>query len=111
VLAHVLRGSAWTIEGADFNGFDKTKQVAQVLAGINSSICLVVRPTDLAYRSSRNLGGVRLLSPERLNVRDIVESSELIFAQSALDDYKSFLELQNSPEEFEGENGDAGGEE
>ncbi|MCC7478637.1 50S ribosomal protein L4 [bacterium] len=111
VLTHIMRGSAWVIQGSDFDGFDKTKLVAGILAGVQGRVCLIVNQDVVAYRSSRNIGAVRLLSPERINVRDLVESGNVIFAESALQQYKSLLELQNAPEDFDAEAFEAGGEE
>jgi large subunit ribosomal protein L4 len=100
VLWHIQQGSAYYIDGADFNTLPKTKQVAAVLNSIpggNSDICLVLSKNSLVWRSTRNIGGVRLITPDHLNVRDLVESENLVFALSALDEYKKLLQLQWLP--------------
>jgi large subunit ribosomal protein L4 len=100
VLWHIQQGSAYYIDGADFNAMPKTKQVAAVLNSIpggNSDICLVLSKNSLVWRSTRNIGGVRLITADHLNVRDLVESENLIFAASALDEYKKLLQLQWLP--------------
>lgn len=109
VLWHVQGGSAWQIEGADFDGFDKTKRVAGLLSELlgTGTLTLVVSPGTLAQRSSRNLARVRLITPERVNVRDLVEVKNLVFAAGALDSFRAWLNAQNSPDE--GEEGEAGG--
>jgi large subunit ribosomal protein L4 len=109
VLAHIKGGSAYVVTGADFDGFAKTKQVAQALSGLDaSSLTLVVNGGAQATLGSRNLPQVRLLTPERVNVRDLVETRALVFAESALARYRQILTGQNAPA---GEAGAAGEEE
>ncbi|MCH7472282.1 50S ribosomal protein L4, partial [bacterium] len=100
VLWHVQNDSAFRIDGKDFDGMAKTKEVAQVLDGIpgTGQICLVLSRDCAAWRSSRNLAMVRLLAPEQLNVRDLVECDTLIFAKSALDAYKGLFASRDAPQ-------------
>jgi large subunit ribosomal protein L4 len=100
VLWHVQQGSAYFVEGADFDALPKTKQVSMILdtiPGTGGDICLVLHKSALVWRSSRNLAGVRLITPDHLNVRDLVESENLVFAHSALEEYKLLLQLQWLP--------------
>jgi large subunit ribosomal protein L4 len=92
VLAHVLNGSAYQITGGDFDGMAKTKQVAAVLSGVNApTMALVLNHGVSAELGGRNIPHVRLLTPERVNVRDLVESQALVFSASALDSYRQIL--------------------
>lgn len=103
VLAHVLNGSAYQIIGADFDNFAKTREVAAVLAGVQAnSFTLVVNEGQPAVLGSRNLAQVRLITPERVNVRDLVESGAVVFAASALERYKQLLAGQGGTKEDEG---------
>jgi large subunit ribosomal protein L4 len=114
VLWHVQGGSAWQIEGAEFDGFDKTKRVAGVISellGKKGSLTLVVAGGSLSQRSSRNLSRVRLLTPERVNVRDLVEVKNLVFSGSALESFRKILDAQNSPAEEVESGAEPGGEE
>jgi large subunit ribosomal protein L4 len=98
VLAHIKGGSAWIVTGGDFDGFAKTKQVAQTLSGVAArTLTLVVNDGAAAQLGSRNLANVRLLTPERVNVRDLVETGALVFAESALARYRQILQGQNAP--------------
>jgi large subunit ribosomal protein L4 len=102
VLHHVQAGSAWRIDGADFAGFEKTKQVATVLENTGArSVTLVIPVGAEVKRSCRNIDWVRVVTPLTLNVRDLVESDSLVFSSEALQDYQSLLELQNNPPEEE----------
>jgi large subunit ribosomal protein L4 len=97
VLAHLRNGSAWQITGADFDGFAKTKQVAAVLKSLSvKTVTLVVNDGVSAILGSRNLPQVRLITPERVNVRDLVETGGVVFTASALERYKQLLSGQNS---------------
>jgi large subunit ribosomal protein L4 len=113
VLWHIQQGSAYYVEGADFEQFAKTKQVAQLLDSVpgTGKLCLVLPRKSVIWRSSRNIGHVVLVSPLELNVRDLVESENLIFSASAIEEYKTFLKLQNEPVfDLPGEDESDGGE-
>lgn len=99
VLWHIQSGSAHYIEGADFDGFAKTRQVAEVLHSVPGSgdICLVLLRDVLAWRGSRNIAGVRRLTPAGLNVRDLVEVGNLVFSFGALESYRKLLQQQWMP--------------
>ena len=99
VLAHLQNGSVYSIQGADFDKLSKTKEVAEILNGVDApgAICLVIRKDAPVWRSSVNLPMVQLVTPERLNVRNLVESESLVFAQSAFKAYSELLKLQNEP--------------
>lgn len=99
VLAHLDAGSLFYIQGKEFDSLAKTKEIAQVLGKVEGTgdVCLVLTPGSNAWRSSRNLPMVRLIGPEHLNVRDLVDSGSVVFAKSALDVYKELLKAKNIP--------------
>jgi large subunit ribosomal protein L4 len=100
VLWHIQNGSAWRIDGSDFDGFAKTKDVATLLGGVGSGpVSLVIPQGADVKRACRNIGRVRLLTPETLNVRDLMDSESIIFSGSALDEYRQLLVQQNTPED------------
>jgi large subunit ribosomal protein L4 len=113
VLWHIQDASAFVIRGGDFDTFAKTREVAALLSGITggASCCLVLKRDVLAWRSSRNIWGLRLLSPEQINVRDLMDSHFLLFTEAALADYRTLL-MRNlvTLTEAEAESPAAGGE-
>lgn len=99
VLWHIQQGSAYVVNGADFDGLLKTREVALVLNEITSfgTISLVLKRGAPAWRSSRNIWNVRLLTPEQVNVRDLMDAHYLVFAESALAEYREQLKLALVP--------------
>jgi large subunit ribosomal protein L4 len=103
VMWHVLNGSAFRIEGTDFGAFTKTKEVAGLLKTVenNGRVCLVVPTGADVNRACRNIGSVRLCRPEGLNVRDLIESTALVFDPDAFAAYNQIIKLQNTGPEGE----------
>jgi large subunit ribosomal protein L4 len=102
VFHHVSQGSAYVVQGKDFDDIDKTKEVAAILGGIpGGQISLVLRRGSAVWRSCRNIWNVRLLAPTQVNVRDLVETDCLVFAQSALDEYRALLKREVEPPDEE----------
>lgn len=99
VLWHIQQGTAYVVQGADFDGFEKTRQVAEVLNQLTrfGTISLVQRRDVTAWRSTRNIWNVRQLIPQSVNVRDLMEAHYLVFAESALNDYRELLKLHLQP--------------
>lgn len=66
----------------------KTKTVAGILAGMNleGRHTLVVLPpeSDVVYRSTRNIRGVRVLRSNELNAYTVLWADNLVFTQKAL---------------------------
>jgi large subunit ribosomal protein L4 len=93
LLHHIRVGSASVVQGQDFLDIAKTKAVDAILKKIAGyeSVCLVL-PADVGvWLAARNLWNVRLTTPAGLCVRDLVECSQLVFAQAALDEFKQLL--------------------
>ncbi len=115
VLAHIKDESCFVIESKDFEQIAKTKEVAAQLTELAGSITLVIPQDAPVWRSSRNLLMVRQMTPQHLNVRDLVETDFLVFSASALDEYREMLKEQSIPiEELEVEviaEGGPGGDE
>ena len=97
VLHHINSDSAYVIQGKDFDGFNKTKEVNSVLGTVEArTMMLVLLHEQPVWLGARNLPFVRPVTPEHINVRDLVESEALVFSQSALDYYREMLKLQNA---------------
>ena len=81
----------------EFDSMEKTKSIAQVLGVLEGTgdVCLVLTRGTNAWRSSRNLPMVRLITPEHVNVRDLVDSENVVFSKNALDEYKELLKAKN----------------
>lgn len=93
ILWHIQGESAHVIQGQDFLQITKTKQVGELLQKIASyeTLCLVLPADAPVWQAARNLWNVRLIPPTSLNVRDLVESSHLVFTQNALDEFKRVM--------------------
>ncbi|MBN2083050.1 50S ribosomal protein L4 [bacterium] len=103
VLLHIEAETAYVVQGQDFEKIAKTKEAAEIVAKLSEyeTICLVASPDSLLWRSARNIWNVRLVAPRFLNVRDLVESSRLVFSQTALDEFKKYLNQHNEPADEE----------
>ncbi len=64
----------------------KTKKMAEVLKNLNVSKALIIvgEDSDNVVLSARNIADVETISPESINVYDILNCDKLIFAKSAL---------------------------
>ena len=68
VLHHINADSAFVIQGKDFDGFNKTKDVNGVLSGVDArTISLVVLSDNPVWLGARNLPFVRPVTPEHIN--------------------------------------------
>lgn len=99
VLWHIQQGTASMIKGADFDAFEKTREIATVLNELTrfGTICLVQRRDMPAWRSTRNIWNVRQLVPQSINLRDVMEAHYLVFTESALEDFRELLKLRLEP--------------
>jgi large subunit ribosomal protein L4 len=96
VLHHINSDSAFVIQGKDFDGLARTKEVNGVLSTVEARTMILVLMNDHpVWLGARNLPFVRPVTPEHINVRDLVESEALVFSQSALDHYREMLTQQN----------------
>ena len=93
VLLHMLGESAHVIQGKDFDTIAKTKQVAEMLAKVSEfeTISLVISRDNPVWKAARNIWNLRVMEPEFVNVRDLVESGQLVFSQEALDKFKDLM--------------------
>jgi len=104
VLLHIGNGSAHVIQGKDFEGTLKTKEVAELLNKVSSfeTINLVVMKDADVNKAARNIWNVRIVSPEFVNVRDLVESGHVVFSTNALAKFKELMAAQVvEPDEIE----------
>ncbi|MEP0813890.1 MAG: 50S ribosomal protein L4 [bacterium] len=83
---HLSRGTAFVVEAAEVAGMLKTKQVAEMLdsAGLYGRLIICCSESSPLNRSARNLANVALLSPSRLNVRDMMLAESIVFVNDAL---------------------------
>jgi large subunit ribosomal protein L4 len=98
VLWHVQNGSAYYIDGNDFDTLAKTKQVAEILENIGEGgkVTLVLSEGSSVWKSARNLPLVSVVRPTGVNVRDLVHNQYLVFSASALDAYKKLLTVHTA---------------
>ena len=98
VLAHVLGGTAYCLQGKEFEDAAKTREVFAEVASLlaDGQVCLVL-PADVgAWRAGRNIYGLAMLQPEELNVRDLVDSASLVFTTNSLQRFREQLEARNA---------------
>lgn len=98
LMLHMQEGTAHVIQGEDFLAVSRTKDAAGVLSKISGyeTICLVIPKGALVWQATRNIFNVRAKTARELNVRDLVESGHLVFAQAALDELKGLLAAQGA---------------
>ena len=97
VLAHIKDGSCFVIKTKGFEELAKTKEVASQLSELAGSIALVIPDGAPVWLASRNLVMVRQMTPQHINVRDLVETDFLVFSTNALDEYRELLKQQSIP--------------
>jgi len=98
VLAHVLGGSAYCVQGSDFENAMRTRDVAGELAELfgQGTVCLVLTAGTPAWRAGRNIADLIMLQPEQVNVRDLVDSDSLVFTTESLKRFKEMLVAKNA---------------
>jgi large subunit ribosomal protein L4 len=104
VLAHVLGGSAYCVQGPDFEDAAKTREVYSGLDSVfaEGSVVLVLPAGAGAWLAGRNIAGLTMVHPEEINVRDLVDNDSLVFTTGSLQRFKELLEARNAaPEEAE----------
>ena len=72
----------------------KTKRMVGILAKVGSDsgpLLIVEEGNQKAYRSARNIEGVKILSPNSLNVYDILDHNKLVMTKKALTDLEENL--------------------
>ncbi|KKL79219.1 hypothetical protein LCGC14_2017060, partial [marine sediment metagenome] len=65
----------------------KTKRMANILANLRSGkkpLLIVEEKNEMVRRSARNIEGVKVLSPNSLNVYDLLNQDRLIVTKEAL---------------------------
>lgn len=93
VLLHLQNQSVHVIQGQDFDTIAKTKDVAELLSKVTTfeTICLVISRDMPVCKAARNIWNIRLIDPEFVNVRDVIESGQLVFSQEALDKFRIMM--------------------
>lgn len=84
---HIERGSMFTVESSDVEGMWKTREVARLLddAEFYGRTVICCGNSSPLMRSAKNLRDVVVLTPERLNVRDVMLAEYMIFTDDALE--------------------------
>ena len=85
LLYHLEGGSVKMMKGDEFSNFTKTKDAYNALlkSGFEGRGILVLPREVPVLRALRNISGITVLSPERLNVGDLVECNFVIFTEQA----------------------------
>jgi large subunit ribosomal protein L4 len=98
VKLHLDNKSAFVLGGAGFKEIAKTKEVHELLVGKcgYEPVLLVLDEGNILWRAARNLGYARIVKPEFVNVRDLVESSFVVFDEDALVRFELHLQAANS---------------
>ena len=100
---HLENESVKVLKGGKFEGFVKTRDAYAALldSGFSGSGLVVISRGAPVHRALRNIAGINVLSPDRLNVADLVDAHFVIFTESALEDVRRYLAGAAVPEESE----------
>jgi large subunit ribosomal protein L4 len=88
---HMDHEAVKVLKSAEFEGFVRTKQAYDALlhSGFTGKGIVVIPRGVPVARALRNVAGIVVLTPERLNVGDLVESNFVIFTENALEQARS----------------------
>jgi large subunit ribosomal protein L4 len=90
ILFHLEEGAVKMLKGDTFENFTKTKDAYNALlqSQFEGKGLVIVQREAPVLRALRNIAGIKVLSPERLNVVDLVNSNFIIFTEKALEEAK-----------------------
>ncbi len=93
LLYHLEEGAIKMLKGDDFENFTKTKDAYSALlqSQFEGKGLVIVQREAPVLRALRNIAGITVLSPDRLNVVDLVNSNFIIFTEAALEEAKLHL--------------------
>jgi large subunit ribosomal protein L4 len=96
LLYHLEQGSVKLLKGAEFSEYLKTKDAYKALlkSGFEGRGLVIVQREAPVLRALRNISGITVLSPDRLNVGDLVNCNFIIFTEQAFEDAR--MHLSNS---------------
>lgn len=100
---HLENESVKVIKGGEFEDFVKTRDAYAALldSGFSGSGLVVIPRGAPVTRALRNVAGINVLAPDRLNVGDLVDAHFIIFTENALMDARQHLAGAAIPEESE----------
>ncbi len=100
---HLENESVKIIKGGEFEGYVKTRDAYAALldSGFSGSGLVVIPRGAPVTRALRNIAGINVLSPDRLNVGDLVDAHFIIFTERALADARQHLAGAAIPAESE----------
>ncbi|MCD6283137.1 50S ribosomal protein L4 [bacterium] len=100
---HLENESVKVIKGDEFDGYVKTRDAYAALleSGFSGSGLVIIPRGAPVARALRNIAGISVLAPDRLNVGDLVDAHFVIFTESALADARKHLAGAAIPAESE----------
>ncbi|OGK12052.1 MAG: 50S ribosomal protein L4, partial [Candidatus Riflebacteria bacterium RBG_13_59_9] len=100
---HLENESVKVLQGDEFEGFVKTRDAYSALlsSGFSGRGIVVVPREAPVKRALRNIAGIITLTPDRLNVGDLVDAHFLIITEKALAEVRLHLAGSASPGEHE----------
>jgi large subunit ribosomal protein L4 len=78
-----------------------TKTAAAAVAAVSSAkkiLVVVSREDEIGWRSLRNVGSVHLITSDQLNTYDVLNSDDVVFTRSALDEFLAFAHASEAVE-------------
>jgi large subunit ribosomal protein L4 len=102
LLYHLEQGSVKMLKGAEFSDYLKTKDAYNALlkSGFEGRGLVIVQREAPVLRALRNISGITVLSPDRLNVGDLVNCNFIIFTEQAFEDARMHLSNSVDAAEF-----------
>jgi large subunit ribosomal protein L4 len=102
LLYHLEQGAMKLLKGTEFSAYLKTKDAYNALlkSGFEGRGLVVVEREAPVLRALRNISGITVLSPDRLNVGDLVNCSFIIFTEQAFEDARMHLSNSVDAAEF-----------
>jgi large subunit ribosomal protein L4 len=102
LLFHVEGGSVKVLKGDEFAGFSKTKDAYNALlkSGFEGRGLVIVQREAPVLRALRNISGIIILSPDRLNVVDLVDCNFVIFTEQAFAEARMHISGAVGTDEF-----------
>ena len=100
---HLENESVKVIKGDEFEGYVKTRDAYAALldSGFSGSGLVIIPRGAPVTRALRNVDGISVLTPDRLNVGDLVDAHFIIFTEGALVDARQHLAGAAIPAESE----------
>jgi large subunit ribosomal protein L4 len=100
---HMENETVKVLKGDEFEALVKTRDAYSALldSGFSGSGVVVISRGAAVTRALRNIAGINILTPDRLNVGDLADAHFVIFTESALEDAQRHLAGAEVPDESE----------